>query len=228
MIRSFRTLFRILTFRITAEEIDALGWRDLLLGLACTWVVGIGRWWDDPRAPAWSRLGLGSLLYVIVLAIVLRLALLPLRVRNDRYFTVLTYVTLTAPPAILYAIPVERWMSMQAAQAVNAWFLAVVAAWRVAAWLIYCRRGGGLPWWLAVAASLLPLALAVMGLARLDLSSDMFELMAGFREPHHRQDAATMSVILLGFGATALSPFLLLLYLAGWWWRRRANRTNSA
>ena len=151
-----------------------------------------------------------------------------LRVRNDRYFTVLTYVTLTSPPASLYAVPVERWMPMPTAQALNAWFLAAVAAWRVAAWLVYCRRGAGLPWALAVAASLLPLALAVVALAKLGLSRDTFELMSGFREPLHRQDAATEAVILLGFGATVLSPLLLLLYLTGWWWRRRAYRPDSA
>ena len=32
----------------------------------------------------------------------------------------------------LYAIPIERWVELDVANAVNAWFLGAVAAWRVA------------------------------------------------------------------------------------------------
>ena len=42
------------------------------------------------------------------------------------------FVGLTALPGWLYAVPVERFLPLDTAQAVNAGFLALVAAWRVA------------------------------------------------------------------------------------------------
>jgi|GEM_PF-4987218 len=53
---------------------------------------------------------------------------------RDAWPAYLAFVTLTAPPALLYAIPVERFMTPSAASVTNAWFLAVVAAWRVGLW----------------------------------------------------------------------------------------------
>ena len=53
---------------------------------------------------------------------------------RDAWPAYLAFVTLTAPPALLYAIPVERFMTPSAASVTNVWFLAVVAAWRVGLW----------------------------------------------------------------------------------------------
>lgn len=44
------TALRVLTFRASAEELHAEGRRHLAPGVAATWIVGIGRAWDDPTA----------------------------------------------------------------------------------------------------------------------------------------------------------------------------------
>jgi hypothetical protein len=42
-------LARILTFRARLDDFEALDRRHLALGLAFTCVVGMGRYWDNPR-----------------------------------------------------------------------------------------------------------------------------------------------------------------------------------
>src|SRR3954454_22335388 len=98
-----RTALRVLTFRASREELHSLDRRHLAFGLVCTWLVGIGRWWDDPGAPLFLHLGLGSVLYVFILSLLLWLIVWPLRPRDWSYERLLTYVTLTSPPAALYA-----------------------------------------------------------------------------------------------------------------------------
>ncbi|MFL6259215.1 MAG: hypothetical protein ACJ76Y_05835, partial [Thermoanaerobaculia bacterium] len=102
---------RLLTFRAPSQAV-ATNWKAYLaFGLFFTWLAGVGRYWDNPRAELWQLAGLGSIAYVFVLAVILWLLLAPLRPKNWSYRNVLTFVTLTAPPAVLYAIPVERFMS---------------------------------------------------------------------------------------------------------------------
>jgi hypothetical protein len=127
-----RAIWRLLTFRITLEEFLSLGRRHLLVSLLWTWVVGMGRWWDDPDARLLQRLGLGSVLYACVLSALLWLVVLPLRPRNWSFVRVLTFVSMTSAPALLYAIPVERLFDAATAGRLNLWFLAAVALWRVA------------------------------------------------------------------------------------------------
>src|SRR5689334_11993983 len=103
------TAARVLTFRATRNELRSFDRRHLFLGFLLTWLVGMGRWWEDPRAGLLQHLGVGSLVYVVILSLFLWLIIKPLAVRT-RYVTVLTYVTLTAPPAILYALPVRSWL----------------------------------------------------------------------------------------------------------------------
>ncbi len=99
--------WRFLTFRPVSSAVPA-HWRALLIfGLLFTWLAGIGRYWDNPRAHVWQYLGLGSVAYVFVLALIIWLLLAPLRPKNWSYRNVLLFITLTAPPAILYAIPVR-------------------------------------------------------------------------------------------------------------------------
>ena len=63
------TQLRVLTFRISREELLKLNRRHLAWGLAWTWIVGIGRWWDDPGARLLQHLGLGSVIYIFVLSL---------------------------------------------------------------------------------------------------------------------------------------------------------------
>jgi hypothetical protein len=102
--------WRLLTFRIGREELSALDERHLWFGLACTWLVGIGRFWDDPEASALHKSGLVSVAYVFGLAILFSNVLIPLRPLSFRFGRIVTSVALTAPPGILYAIPVEKFV----------------------------------------------------------------------------------------------------------------------
>ena len=39
-----------------------------IAGLIGTWIVGMGRYWDDPSAKLLQHLGMGSVIYIFVLA----------------------------------------------------------------------------------------------------------------------------------------------------------------
>lgn len=215
---SWRTLFvdafGILVFRRPSAAIATHWPAYLAFGLAFTWLAGIGRYWDHPRAEPWQVLGLGSVAYVFCLALLLWLVVLPLRPRRWSYRNVLIFVALTAPPAVLYAIPVERFLSLDAAQSANAWFLAVVATWRVVLLAWFLRAIAGLDGPAIVVATLLPLALIVMGLAFLNLEHVVFSMMSGIaesdRSPHDRAYGIVATIAFFSFAA---SPFLLIAYV---------------
>ena len=163
----WRDQWRLLTFRRLAFSPENFrGY--LLYGLLITWLCGVGRYWDNPRAELWQYWGLGSLAYVVLLAAVLWLIAAPLKPRHWQYRNVLLFVTLTSLPALLYAIPVERFMPLAVAQTVNVWFLAVVASWRVAMLAYFLFRVAGLSGLQVVVASLLPLTLIVTALSLLN------------------------------------------------------------
>jgi hypothetical protein len=207
------TLGRILTFRARRPELVSMDAGHLALGLVCTWLVGMGRSWDDPGAGLLQRLGTGSVVYVFALALLLWLTLWPLRPENWSYARVLTFVTLTAPPAALYALPVERWMSIPAARSANFWFLAVVALWRVALLLSFAHELGHLAWWRALVGSLLPLALIVAALALLNLDHVVLDFMAGNHNSTDIHSDAYLALVGLTFLAFGASPVLLLSYI---------------
>src|SRR6266576_1888990 len=100
-----------------------LGWRHFAAGLFCTWLVGMGRYWDNPRVGLLQHLGVGSIVYGFILSLFLWLMIWPLRPRNWSYFRVFTFVTLVSPPAILYAIPVQMFYPLDTANSINALFL---------------------------------------------------------------------------------------------------------
>ncbi|MEI9911696.1 MAG: hypothetical protein WDO71_19805 [Bacteroidota bacterium] len=103
-----KTIIRLLTFQIERDEMLAFNHRHFIAGLIGTWLVGIGRYWDDPGAKLLQHLGLGSVIYIFCLAAFIWLIILPFKVEKWSYFRVLTFVGLTSFPALLYAIPVER------------------------------------------------------------------------------------------------------------------------
>jgi hypothetical protein len=212
-----------LTFRASREELAGLGRQHLLFGLAATWIVGMGRWWDDPQAHLLQHLGVGSLAYVFVLAFLLWLLIKPLGPKDWSYQGVLTFVSLTSPPAILYAIPVERFLDLGAARQVNVWFLASVAAWRVGLLAFYLRKLAQLPWYAVVVATLLPLTVIVSVLAALNLERAVFDVMSGLREDGTAGDQAYQVLIVLTFFSTILVGPLLLVYLLTWYTRRSTS-----
>jgi len=213
---------RVLTFRRPSPAIGPHWKAYLAFGLLFTWLAGVGRYWDNPRAQLWQLLGLGSVAYVFSLALLLWLLLLPLKPKLWSYKSVLVFVTLTAPPAVLYAIPVEQFMSLEAAQVANAWFLGIVATWRVALLLWFLRQFAGLPALSVVVAALLPLALIVVALFALNLEHAIFDLMAGIRpEQQTGNDTSYGIVTILAFFSALAAPILLAAYA---WLVYRAQR----
>ena len=207
-----KELFRLLTFRIRADELAQLPNRHLVIGMIATWIVGIGRWWDDPHAHVLKQSGIGSIAYVVALSIVLWLVVLPLRPKRWSFVKVLTFVSLTAPPALLYAIPVEMFMPMKAAAQINLWFLLIVATWRVALMLFFFRRYAGLGAGATLVCALLPLASIVIVLTVLNLSSGAVQVMGGLRNPGVNR--ITISVItLLGYLSFMSFVPMLIAYI---------------
>lgn len=183
-----------------------LGW-----GMAMTWLAGMGRYWDNPNAALWQKAGLGSIGYVLVMAWLIWLITLPLQPRNWSYRNVLVFVTLTSAPAILYATPVEKFMSLGAAQTMNGLFLFTVATWRVALLVSFLRRAAGLSGLAVSVATLLPLGLIVTVLSILNLEGAVFEIMGGF-EPGTAYDAAYGIVVTIMILAWISTPLLIAVY----------------
>lgn len=197
---------RLLTFRLSKEEFSQFDSRHLAFGLFCTWLVGIGRWWDDPGANMLQHLGLGSVIYVFVLAFILLLIAAPLNPENWTYKRILTFVTLTSPPAMLYAIPVERFTELSTARSVNVWFLATVAAWRLALLLFFFKRIAGLSTLASIVVTLLPIMAIVVTLTALNLERAVFDIMGGLRDTGTANDEAYGVLLAL----TMLSIFLIV------------------
>jgi hypothetical protein len=213
---------RLLAFRRPSPAISLHFGAYLVFGLFFTWLAGVGRYWDNPKAYWWQSLGLGSLAYVFVLALLVWVLLGPLRPKNWSYRSVLLFITLTAPPAVLYAIPVEKFMTVDAARTANAWFLGIVASWRVALFAVYLCRVSRLEAGAVIVASLLPLAIIVVALSVLNLEHVVFDLMSGIREEDRSSaDTAYTVVFVLSMFSFFASPFLIVGYL---WYMYRAWR----
>jgi hypothetical protein len=223
--------FRFLTFRAPGPGVRERRAAYLAFGLAFAWLAGIGRYWDNPRAGWWQHAGLGSVAYVFVLSGILWGILAPLRPERGSYGSVLLFVAMTSPPAVLYAIPVERFLDAGAAGAANAWFLATVAAWRVALWAVFLRRVARLGRGAATVATLLPLALIVVALAILNLEHVVFSIMGGMGPGSQgANDGAYAVVVLLSLLSFLGSVPLLVAYwvcVAGARDRPRTGRPGS-
>jgi hypothetical protein len=206
------TTARLLSFRSTREELLHFSHKHLALGLFFTWLVGVGRYWDNPRVSLLQHLGIGSVIYIFALALLLWLIIWPLKPEDWSYFRVLTFVSLVSPPAVLYAIPVERIYNLEIANSINAWFLAIVAAWRVALLIFFLRRSGALDWFPVIIATMLPLTLIVVTLAVLNLERVVFNFMGGFRD-RSPNDEAYGILFALSLLAFLLFIPLLICYL---------------
>ena len=187
-------------------------WRAYLAwGLFTTWLVGIGRYWDHPKAHVWQYAGLGSVVYVFALAVLLWLILLPFKRENLSYLNILIFITLTSLPAVFYAIPVERFLSLQSAQTVNVWFLMIVAAWRVALYVTFLRRVGRFSPVTVGVLTLLPLALIVTTLTGLNLEHAVFQTMGGIRDATPN-DSAYGVMVVVSLLSVLSTPILLIWY----------------
>lgn len=200
---------KVLTFRATREELLSVGARHLGFGLFCTWLVGMGRYWDDPKASLLQHLGVGSVAYVFGLSLVLFLVAWPLCPPDWSYRRVLTFVTLTSPPAVLYVIPVERFVDMSTASSMNAWFLLLVAVWRVALLFFFLGRFARFNYTRIFFVALLPLIVIINALAALNLEHATFQVMSGIREESPSNGAYAMVAFLSMLSMLALVPCVL-------------------
>jgi len=206
---------RLLSFRMTREDFESFNSSHLIFGLFCTWIVGIGRWWDDPGAKFIQHLGLGSVIYIFVLAAIIWLLVMPLKPRMWSYKHVLTFVSLTSLPALLYAIPVEQFLSIDSAISMNVWFLAIVAVWRVSLFLFYLGRHAGLNWFYRIVVGLLPLSAIVFSLFVLNLHRVVFDIMGGLRDVNKSSHDGEYGILFLLTALSYLAIIPLLICYVG-------------
>jgi hypothetical protein len=203
----FNIAFRILTFRITAEEISSFTNKHLAPGIAGTWLVGIGRYWDHPNAKPLQYAGLGSVIYIFILAAFIWLIVLPYKPATWKYKTVLSYISLTSFPAVLYAIPVEKFMHIEAAASANAWFLLIVAAWRVGLLFNFLNKFKELQGYVST-ITFLPLVIIVSSLSFLNLEKVVFNIMGGIRYTNAAYKAYDVLLFMTVVSVILLLPFL--------------------
>lgn len=222
-----KTCLRLLCFRATQSELVQLNWKHFVFGVCCTWIVGVGRYWDNPRVGLLQHLGVGSVVYIFILSTFLWLIIYPMRPAHWSWLRVLTFVSLVSPPAILYAIPVEKIYPLPMANTLNAWFLAIVAAWRVALLFFFLRRLGDLDWFSIVISALLPLTMIVVTLTVLNLEKVVFDLMGGLVNPSGN-DTAYAILMWLTFISILLFIPILICYLSLAIFKSRSPRTDTA
>lgn len=222
-----KATIRLLTFRITAEELAALDGRHLAFGAVCTWIVGMGRFWDDPNAVPYLRAGLGSLGYILGLTLVLRFSLDPLNPKPGSLRRLLTFVALTSPPGILYAIPVELWTSPEAARSLNLAFLLAVASWRLGLALVLLPRLTGLGWAQVMSAVMLPICAAIVILSVTNCLDQVFEFMGGFRKLSPEELARNRLWSGIGWSSCTAGLFFAILYVSCLMRRVGTDRQSS-
>lgn len=205
--------FRLLSFRPPSGAL-ATNWRAyLVFGMTATLLAGAGRYWDNPKATLLQHAGLGSVAYVLCLSALLWLLFHPLKPRHWHFRNVLLFVSLCSLPALLYAIPVERFMPLESAQTTNAWFLGVVASWRVALLSVFLHRVAALRPPAVLVSTLLPVTLIVVALTVLNLEHVVFDIMAGIRpEDRSPNDLAYTIVLTTSLFSIMALPFLVLAY----------------
>ena len=204
-----KTILRLLTFKLTRDEMLQFNQKHFIAGLIGTWIVGMGRYWDDEGASLLQHLGLGSVIYIFVLAAFIWLIIKPFFVENWSYFTVVTFIGLTSFPAILYAIPVEKIVTISAANSINVWFLAIVAIWRLILLNYFLKRFTKLSYGNIITVTLMPICLIITTLTALNLHRVVFDLMGGLRDPNAHDDSYFILILLTGISVILTIPLLL-------------------
>ena len=199
--------------------------RHFIAGLIGTWVVGMGRYWDDKGASLMQQLGLGSVIYIFILAGFIWLILKPFLIDKWTYFIVLTFIGLTSFPAIFYAIPVERFFPVQTANTMNVWFLAIVAAWRLGLLYYFLKHFTKLSAGNIITVTLMPICLIISVLTMLNLHRVVFEIMGGIREPTPHDSSYFVLMILTGISAILTLP-LLIAYTVGIYYRHQQKKNH--
>ncbi len=223
---TFNTIIRLLTFKLNRAEILQFNQTHFIAGLIGTWVVGMGRYWDDPGAKLLQHLGLGSVIYIFVLAALIWLILLPFKVEKWSYFIVVTFIGLTSFPAIFYAIPVERFFSIDTANTINVWFLAIVAAWRLGLLYYFLKKFTRLSLGNILTVTLMPICLIISVLTFLNLHRVVFNIMGGVRNPTPHDSSYVILMLLTGISVILIGP-LLIAYGVGIYKRNKKGLSGK-
>lgn len=202
-------IFKLLTFRLSREEMIGFDKKLFIAGLIGTWIVGMGRYWDDPGANIIQHLGLGSVIYIFALAALVWVVFLPFQVENWTYFRVVTFISLTSFPAIFYAIPVEQFFTMETANQINVWFLAVVAIWRLSLLIFFVNRFTQLNGFYTIVSSFLPVVLIIASLTALNLHRVIFNIMGGQTNPSEHDLSYTILMLLTFLSVVLVGPLLI-------------------
>lgn len=225
---------RFLTFRSFAIDPPAQKRDFIIAGLLFAWIAGLGRYWDHPSAQWWQYWGLGSVAYIFALSAFIWALVKPIGPARWSYSMVFIFVALTSPLAWLYAVPVERFTSVETAISLNVWFLGIVALWRVALYHTFLRKAARLGGGVAFLMFLLPLVLIMASLSALNLEQGVFEIMAGIErtrtDSEQIRDAIYARISILGALSFLLAPFLAggyLLVVIQRYYDRRTERKNA-
>jgi hypothetical protein len=202
-------IVKLLTFKLTRNEMLEFNDKHLLAGIIGAWIVGMGRYWDDTRASVLQHLGFGSVIYIFVLAGFIWLILLPFKIEKWYYKTVLTFIALTSFPAIFYAIPVERIFSISTANSMNVWFLAIVALWRLCLLYYFLKHFTRLSAGNIVTVTFMPICLIISVLTMLNLHNVVFEVMGGIRNPSPHDSSYLVLRLLTGLSMILAIPLLI-------------------
>jgi hypothetical protein len=221
-----KRITRILSLQFSQTDIFSLDKRYFIVGLVSTWLVGMGRYWDNPRANLGQHLGVGSVIYIFVLSAFIWLIVLPFKLKNWSYFRLLTYISLCSIPAILYAIPVEKFMPLATAKSVNAWFLGIVALWRILLLFRFLKMYDDLKNDEILTCVLLPIVLIINGLAYLNLEHVVFNIMSG-NDAKSANDTSYFIVLVLTIISWILVLPLLINYFYDIHLRRKKVKTLS-
>jgi len=220
-----QTIIRLLTFKITRDEILQFNKSHFIVGLFGTWIVGMGRYWDDKGASLLQHLGFGSVIYIFILAGFIWLMLKPFFIDNWNYFTVLTFISLTSFPAVFYAIPVERFFTIQAANIMNVWFLAIVASWRFGLLYYFLKHFTRLGAGNILTVTLMPICLIISVLTMLNLHRVVFNVMSGIRNSSPHDSSYLVLMLLTGISAI-MTPLLLIAYGVGIYERYKIRKKH--
>ena len=186
----------------------------------------MGRYWDDNGATLLQHLGFGSVIYIFILAGFIWLILKPFFISNWNYFIVLTFISLTSFPAILYAIPVERFFSVQVANTMNVWFLGIVAVWRLGLLYYFLKHFTKLGPLDILTVTLMPICLIISVLTMLNLHKVVFNIMTGIRNPSPHDSSYLVLMYLTGLSAI-LTPILLIAYAVGIYERYKTRKKHG-
>lgn len=207
-------IIKLLFFKLTRQEMLQFNNKHLVAGVFGTWIVGMGRYWDDEKASLLQHLGFGSVIYIFALALFIWLILLPFKIEKWSYRIVLTFIALTSFPAIFYAIPVERFFSISTANTMNVWFLAIVALWRLCLLYYFLKHFTKLSTGNIITVTFMPICLIISVLTMLNLHNVVFQIMGGIRNPSPH-DSSYLILMILTVVSMILAIPLLIAYGIG-------------